>query len=190
MAGIAWVPVALTYNSLATMIQLLGIALLARLLLPVSSARTSPGVRWSLIVAFFGALTCLMLVKPPAALATAALGYFLVCFCAEMEPRHRRRLVIAGFSFVGAFVFALLAMVLLRSEGGDRLFQLGANPIRATWVQSTLIRYGAEIARMLPALAGDFAWTVVPMFAACAAALFGPTAAGPRARWRVGSLAV
>jgi len=57
-------------------------------------------------------------------------------------------------------------------------------------LQNTARRYLAEIGRLLPALGGDFIWTIGPVMLACGTSFFGVAATSPARRWQVASLAI
>lgn len=188
MAGLTWVPVALTYNSLATLFDLLGLAILLALPLPADAA---PAQRWPralMVLPLAGLFYGLYLAKPPAAAAFAAGGYAVLCFEPRLNPRLRRALILTGILTAVAAVAVVLAVVTRPSFDAYRRINFNGMAFSPVWMQDTLRRYLVEIGRLLPALGGDFIWTIGPVALACGAALFGGSAAAPTRRWPAASL--
>jgi hypothetical protein len=190
MAGLTWVPVALTYNSLATLFDLLGLAILLGLPSEVGAAPARRLIRPLMLLPLAGVFYGLYLAKPPAAAALAAGGYVLLCFEPRLNPRLRRALILTGILTAAAAAGIVLAVVTRPSFDAYRRINFNGIAISPVWMQDTLRRYLAEIGRLLPALRGDFIWTIGPLMLACGAAFFGVSAASPARRWPAASLAL
>lgn len=176
IAGMAWVPVALTYNSLSTLFGLLGMAMLLiafRGTLQISHSSLRPF--WILSSCLFFIVVALYLVKPPAAAAFVAAGLLLLC-CHWMKGSGHRHAVVATVMGVAVTV-TIMMLVLFRSAGISRgnVIKFGGLELSPAWLSGTLERYGREIAGILPSLGGDMVWTVGPTLLVCCVFLLGHT---------------
>ncbi len=161
-AGLSWVPLALTYNSLAALFTLLALSVL---LTNAGSRSAQSGWRrssfaWtSMAVLSVG----LFLVKPPSALAVAAAAAFL----ASANPRFSSgtRKVILGCGLACALVVSAAVLIIPRLSGYDpkRLHYVAGLAISPAWMAANLARYWTEIGAMLPALWVDIFWPIGPV---------------------------
>ncbi len=173
MAGLTWVPVALTYNSLATLFDLLGLAVVLSFAVPTDTAPAHRWIRGLMVLVLAGLFYAIYLAKAPAAAALAAGTYILLCFDPLLNSRLRRALIVAGVVLVVAVVGVVLLVI--RRPGFDPYRRINFNGLvfSPIWIEGTLRRYLTEIGRLLPAFRGDFTWTIGPIVLACGAALFG-----------------
>jgi hypothetical protein len=187
LAGICWVPVALTYNSIATLLCLVALAALAGLIGPggasAGSARRLVGA-----LIFGGAIIGIFLTKPPAA-AIMALAMVVLACCHPGTPRWLGRalvlLLLAG---------AVGAVLMIRRAISDPVFDAdrvggyGGITFSPQWIISTIERYGAEFVALWPSVHGDFLWSVVPTILVLIVALRGDAATARSQPWRSASL--
>jgi hypothetical protein len=156
VAGVAWLPVVLGYNSLSTFFALAGLAALASLARPGIAARLAGGA------AFLLAVAASALVKPPAALALLVLGCFMALYLARVPIRVRIILCLAAGIGAAVALFAVGRVVGDRSFDPMKLRYLGGVSLSPAWVISTLQRYVDELARFLPVLGRDLLWIIAP----------------------------
>jgi hypothetical protein len=185
IAGLTWVPVALTYNSIATILSLF----LFGVIFGPSVATGSGRWRYCLKGLFLATVTLgLFLAKPPAAVATCAACYFLLCFDRRLR-RWERRLLLAGVILV--LVTAAAGATFLVTRPGfsaSKYFYVAGAPISILWVKRLIIRYASEVGMILPAMQKDLLWVIGPAILACAAWIFTSRASLKTSRWLPASL--
>ncbi len=190
MAGMTWVPVALTYNSLATIFGLLAFAIILSPSRPPGSTGAHLWHFCPLALMFAGTILAIYLAKPPAALAVAAGCYFLVCFDPRLMRWQRWSLVGGGILCLLAVAGAALFVITRPGFAADRYFKIAGAPFTVAMIKNLLLRYVREIGMILPAIRGDFAWTIVPVAASCGAGLFVGSASSRPRQWESASLAL
>ena len=171
LAGLTWVPVALTYNSFATLFILVG---LAALIFASERRGLAPKGRWTnlnfaLVLGL--ALIALCLTKPPAAGSFAACSFILLCSAPGLTA-FRRRLLIWPACIAVITVAGAAAILVTRADySPGKLINVLGVELSPAWLQGTLRRYAGEMQALAPSLGRDLKWTVLPtIFACCAAA--------------------
>jgi hypothetical protein len=187
LAALTWVPVALTYNSLAAILTLIGLAILMRTF-RITGAR-GEAARIGILGggALLALLVVLFLVKPPAAVALSSAIYFLLCFHPGYGSRLKAVLSAAGLAGLALLGATLLYITLGSHPLSDRALDLGGVILSAAWIKGTLLRYADEISRLLPSLRIDFRWTIAPVLGGMVAAVLLERGAHIR-RWGMASL--
>jgi len=188
MAGITWVPVALTYNSIPTLFGLTGLAIFLRLIDPSEAGRPTRSVQWAMALLLAGLLYGVYLAKVPAAAAFGIGGLFLLCFEPRVDTRLRRALAFAGILVAVVGLGAVLVVVTRRGSAPNEAFFVNGLLITPNLIRNTFLRYWTEILRLVPALRADLSWTVGPMVLACGAALFAPSRSRRLRGWSAASL--
>jgi hypothetical protein len=190
MAGLTWVPVALTYNSIAMLLSLFELAIVLQMLNPRQGGRLQRWIRplmgLALVVLFYG----IYLAKAPAAAVLFGSTYVLFCFDPRLDSRLRRVLLGVGLTMVALVAGAGLFVITRPGFGPNKVFLI--NGLLFTPKQLFIIfeRYWAEVRHLFPAVRGDFLWTIGPMIWTLLVALFG-ISDNPRLRpWSEASLAV
>ncbi len=171
MAGITWVPVALTYNSLSTLLVMIGLAALLAGCRLATEARLTRLNGLGLASGLVAAAVGLYLVKPPAAAAFLASCVFVICCYPFLAGGARRLLLSIGALGLAAVVAAALVLLVHSGPGQDRTVAFSGLFISQAWVRETTLRYASEIRQLLPALGLDLLWTAVPTVAVCCAVL-------------------
>ena len=171
LAGIAWVPVALTYNSLTSIFDLLGLAGWLILLGYVRSAHFGWLFRLGLLAFITAIAFFLFLVKPPASLAYIASGILLLCFSPIISKRIRYRIAatIIILATVGSVV--VYAHVSKTTFNPAITFPVAGMQISPAWVLSNAVRYSQELFNFWPKLKADLWWVLGPSVLASAIGL-------------------
>jgi hypothetical protein len=162
LAGMAWLPVLLGYNSLATIFTLLGLGTLAPIIgIPTGSPL---GARHYAIgtLLFLVSVSLAMLAKPPAGVALAVFGGLLVL------NRWRPPRALNWILFFVATAAAAAGLVTLgrasATPGFDPAapFSFGGINISPAWIVSILDRYAAELAPFMASLGRDALFIALP----------------------------
>jgi hypothetical protein len=190
MAGLTWVPVALTYNSITMILGLLGLAIALSIVDPPAAGPLRGLVRCAMGLLLAGLLYGVYLAKVPAAAALAGSLYALACFDPNLAPRLRRALVFAGISIIAAVAAAGLYVVTRPGFGPDKIFLVHGLLFTPKLLYAIIGRYWTEILHLLPAVRGDFAWTIGPIILASVAALLGASVNERTRNWQSASLAL
>lgn len=162
LAGVAWVPVLLGYNSLATIFALLGLGALAPII-GISAGSSMGTLRHAIgALLFLLAVGLAMLAKPPAGLALAIFGGLLVL------NRWRLPRALNWILFFLATAAASAALIVLgraiATPGFDpaALFSFGGLNISPAWIVATVDRYAAELAPFRASLGHDTLFIILP----------------------------
>jgi hypothetical protein len=171
LAGLSCVPIALTYNSFATIFLLLAIAIILSVV-PVSCDDSPFRVKnWILALSITLLLYCLFLVKPPAALAFLISVYAVGIFGLNNSLWQRRLLLWIGI--LALVTISILIVVVSRPEFNlNRLFNIHGFVFSPAWIHDTFSRYLVEIDRVLPNFGRDILWTICPTTLVCCSAVF------------------
>ena len=165
MAGMTWVPVALTYNSLATLFGLLNLAALSA----VAGQDAPPSHRQTALALFIAAIATAasFVAKAPAAVALVLSGVFLLTMNPALGTARRRAALAsaAGALLAAAFVFVIY-LLFWTGQQTDHSIRFAGLVIRADWIGDSFHRYWRELRDFLPLVASDFAWTAFPVAAA------------------------
>src|SRR5208282_5993738 len=105
----------------------------------------------------------------------------------NLAPRLRRVLVFAGVSIVAAVAAAGLFVVTRPGFGPNKIFLVNGLLFTPKLLYAIVGRYWTEILHLLPAVRGDFVWTVGPMILASFAALLGASAKERPRKWQAAS---
>lgn len=173
MAALTWVPVAPTYNSLATVFSLLGLALLIYGVASQAKMRAPSGATWLLLLALSVLGAGLYLVKPPAAAAFGVCCCAMICLSPAFSGWVPRITVLLGVIGILAAVGASAVLVAQPGFGQGKLLGLSGLNLSPAWVRTTMLRYDAEVLHMMPSLWHDLFWTLGPTVALCSAILLG-----------------
>lgn len=170
LAGFCCVPLALTYNSLTILLDLLGLTIVMALTTPIG--RSSSFQSRYLSTGFLALIIFLLyLAKPPAVIAfVACIGVLFFC-SPELRPWQRRLLV---WIYMLCTVFGLVIVVVVATRSGfskDRLFNVNGIVFSPSWILENLRRYWDEIARILPSVGRDLLWSAGPTIFMCALAV-------------------
>lgn len=162
LAGIAWLPVLLGYNSLSTVFALLGLAALAYALRPTPRSTARTVARAAAALSFLAAVLATALVKPPAGLALVFWGGFLAFFILPL-PRWFRLvalLAVGGLAVYGLFLFTHL----FSAPGADpsTLRYFAGVTFSPLWIFETFARYARELSAFLPSLGVDLLFVCLP----------------------------
>lgn len=178
MGGLAWLPVVLGYNALSTFFALLAWSALSVLFSPRSPAQRLGGT-----ILFLAAVVAAYLVKPPAALALALGGAFLL-FALLPLPRWVRLTVlgVAGLTLLSGLG---LALRWLAAVDVTEAHSFGGVVFSPAWIAATLQRYSTELAAFLPALGRDLSGIAVPALVLGGLAAAQGRPAAWSARWKV-----
>jgi len=166
MAGLAWVPVALTYNSIAVILALVELAILLQFLDPHAPGSPQQFIRWPLALVLVVLLYGIYLAKAPAAAVLAACSYALFCLDPRLNPSLRRALVFTGALMVVIVAGTGLYVVTRPDFGPNKIFLIKGLLFTPKLIYTIVARYRDEVARLLPSVRGDFAWTIGPMILA------------------------
>ncbi len=171
MAGLTWVPVALTYNSFSTFFSLIALAILLVLDGPAEASCLPWRKNALLAIVLLAVVVGLFLVKPPASAALVACGLALFFF-SRRRTAWQRRLLIGGalLLFLAALVSAPF-LVTHSIDGKDTYLRLNGVSLSPRWARENLVRYSGEFMRLLPSLAKDLEWTIIPTIFACGAVI-------------------
>lgn len=165
VAGLAWLPVVLGYNSLSTFFALLALAALAAALTWDGDESRRPAIRCVCGLAFVGLAGVTAVVKPPAALALFFWGGLLALVFLPL-PRLARWAIIATLTGTAVSILAWLSHWNEQiREDPTAMLRLAWMQLRPHWVFATLERYAAELGVFLPTLARDLAWMAAPALA-------------------------
>lgn len=161
IAGVAWLPVLLGYNSLATIFTLLGLGVLAPA--PGLTPGSPDGVprRAFLGLLFLLAVGLAVLAKPPAGLALAFWGG-LLALVRWRPPRALRWTLIV---LAAAALLALLRHVSSPAFDPSAPLSFAGVHISPDWLLATLDRYGAELAPFAVSLGRDALFIAPPALA-------------------------
>ncbi len=183
MAGLTWVPLALTYNSLATIFALLVFGAIFGGFGPEAADRRRLWHLWPPALVLAGSFLGLYLAKPPAAVAVAAACFFLLCFDPRLKTGLRVCIRVAGIVLIVAVAGAALFFVTRPGFSVNRYFYVAGAPFTLAMLVKLALRYLAEVRIILPEIRGDFAWTIIPALLAGGAGLFAFADSKPHRRW-------
>ena len=166
MAGLTWVPVALTYNSLATFFDLLALAVFFSLIGSIAGGASGRAATMVKVAALMICLYGAYFAKPPAAGALVLAFFGICCTHPFLKPRLRKSVALAGLACLVA-ALAVIAYVVTRPDFNRyKPFYI----IGLLFTPNSLLvlfeRYGAEFAHVMPAIRGDLAWIVAPVLLA------------------------
>ena len=172
IAGLTWVPVALTYNSLATLLGLVGVSLL----LALGDTVKYPALfslRSALLLSALATMTVLIFfAKPPAAAAFVGISFVLLRFSGHCSRWQRRSFDIFALLFFLAAT-AAVCVAISHPEFGKRTYiHINGIILNPAWIRETLVRYVRELAQILPSFGEDLFWTGAPIVIACSSVLF------------------
>lgn len=190
MAGVTWVPVALTYNSIPTLFGLIGFAIFLQLFDPSANRRPTRSMQSAMALLLAGLFYGVYLAKVPAAAAFAICGLFLLCFEPRLDARLRRALALVCILSAVVALGAVLVVVTRRGSGSNEAFFVNGLLITPGLIRKILLRYWTEILHLAPALRLDFSWTVGPTILACGAAFFASSRTKHLRSWSAASLAL
>lgn len=163
IAGLAWLPILLGYNSLSTLFALLGLATLPNVVgLVPGIPPKSPGVRALYGLLFLVATALAFLAKPPAGLALGAWGAFLA-FIFVNPPRWVRWSLLLTLA-----ISAMTIGTLLIREVNSPTFNpetnryFGGVVINPAWLVATFQRYVTELVPFLASLRQDSFFLLPP----------------------------
>jgi hypothetical protein len=188
IAGLCWVPVALTYNSLATLFDLLALAVILSLLEPGSAGKPGAVIRWPRVGVLLLLIYALVLTKAPAAGALAVCGYFLFCLDPRLGKRPRRVFIVCGSVLALVAAGSLLVAVTRADFSLTKAFYIKGLLFTPNSIRELFVRYWSEIVRIAPAVRRDFLWTIGPTILAVLGALAVPVVASRKQWWRQGAL--
>jgi hypothetical protein len=163
MAGLTWVPVALTYNSLANIFSLLALGALFWALAPSANGREALVRAIPAAFVFLLGMLGLLLAKPPAFGAVGAAAYLILCFDRSV-PRWARLsllfaggLVLLGAAGVGVYVLSRPDFSVYN------YFYVAGAPFNVAMLRGLGLRYLRELWTIAPYSSIDFAWVIVPV---------------------------
>ena len=160
MAGLAWLPVVLGYNSLSTLFALLALAALAPALGLGRPAQVVTAVAGSAL--FLAAVAATALVKPPAAVALAVWSGFLAACRWSIPPRWRIAAVGVAATCAFAVLFVLRRRIFAPGFDPTDQYDLGGVLVSPAWVVDLVTRYTGELAPFLAAWGGDLPLVALP----------------------------
>jgi len=162
LAGIAWLPVLLGYNSLSTLFALFGLAALAHALRPTPRSTARSVARSVAALAFLVAVAATALVKPPAGLALAFWGGFLAFFTLPLPRWLRLATLITAGGLVACGLFLFVRLLSAPNADASTLRYFAGVTFSPLWIFETFARYGRELSAFLPALGVDLLFVALP----------------------------
>ena len=188
MAGLTWVPVALTYNSIAMILGVFALAVVLSFLPPPAAGAAQRLLRLPMALLLAALLYGVYLAKAPAAAALAGSTYALLCFDPRLNPRLRRFLLIAGASIIAVVAGAAVFVVTRPGFGPNKIFLVNGLLFTPKLLYAIIGRYWTEIRHLLPSVRGDFIWTVAPVILAVLSLLLGASGTHRMRSWPAASL--
>lgn len=166
LAGLAWLPVLLGYNSLSTFFALLALAALGPALgLDSKYANLAWRHRLTCGVLFLVLVVLTGLAKPPAALALVVWAGVLSLAIMPLSRGWRLPLIISMALSAGAVILALNRWLSRTAEDLAAGIQIAGIQLRPIWLLENLQRYARELQAFLPALGQDLLFVIAPAFA-------------------------
>lgn len=162
IAGLAWLPVVLGYNSLSTIFALIGLAALPPGLGFAAYSHVRRPARAACFGVFAVAVLAAALVKPPAALALAGWGGFLALWLVPMPRILRLSIVVLALAGIAGSIWLGLHWMTTAGSDSNQVVDVAGVSFSPVWMASTLVRYGREFADFLPALGIDLLYVGAP----------------------------
>ncbi len=189
MAGLTWVPVALTYNSIAMILGLFELAIVLQLVAPWRVSSLQGWLRPLMALLLGLLLYAIYLAKAPAAAALIGATFVLFYFDPRLDSKLRRFLTFLALFTVALVAGAGLYVITRPGFGPNKIFLINGFLFTPKQIIVVLERYWIEAVHLLPAMCGDFLWTIGPMTWGFIVAFFGITGTRRFRAWPTASLA-